>query len=142
LKSESFSSEEPLGCSGRLGECPPASDFVRLLENNGCGYGYQTGSKMSNGHLVLDGPESVMGCSFYFSVTQTRIILFNDLASFEGFFVFLTVSGNSGPSIIGDIDVFGAAVAFAGMEGGMIGWTSIIIFFSDLSCSSSEGSEI
>ena len=100
----------------RLSECPPAAHLIRLLQNNGGSYGHQTGSKVSNGHLVLDGPEAVMGCLFRFSVAQTRIILFNDLASFEGFFVFLAVSGNSGPSIVGNIDVFGAAVAFAGME--------------------------
>ena len=71
---------------------------------------------MSNGHLVLYGPEAVMGCLFYFSITKASIILFNDLASLEGFFVFLAVSGNSGPRIVGDIDVFGATVAFAGIE--------------------------
>ena len=120
------------GFFGRLGECPPAADLVRLLENNGCGYGYQTGSKVSNGHLILDGSESVVGCLFYFSVTKARIILFNHLASLEGFFVFLAVSGNSGPSIVGDIEVFGAAVAFAGTEGRMIGWASVVVFLGDL----------
>ncbi len=71
---------------------------------------------MSNGHLVLYGPEAVMGCLFYFSITKASIILFNHLASLEGFFVFLAVSGNSGPGIVGDIDVFGATVTFAGIE--------------------------
>ena len=104
------------GCLGWLGERSPATYLVRLLENNGSGYGYQAGSKVSNGHLVLDGSESVMGCLFSFSITKASIILFNDLASLEGFFVFFAVPGNSGPSIVGDIDVFGAAVAFAGTE--------------------------
>ena len=120
------------GCFDRLGKCPPAADLVRLLKNNGCGYGYQAGSKMSNGHLVLDGPEAVMGCLFYFSITKASIVLFNDLASLEGFFVFLAVSGNSGPSIVGDIDVFGAIVAFAGIERRMIGWASATVFLGDL----------
>ena len=72
-----------------------------------------------------------MGCLFGFSIAQARIILFSDLSSLEGFFVLLTVSGNSGTSIVGDIDVFGAAVAFAGSKGRMIGRTSVVVFFSD-----------
>ena len=120
------------GCFDRLGECPPAADLVRLLKNNGCGYGYQTGCKVSNGHLVLYGPEAVMACLFYFSITKASIVLFNDLASLEGFFVFLAVSGNSGPSVIGDIDVFGATVAFGGIERRMIGWASATVFLGDL----------
>ena len=71
---------------------------------------------MSNGHLVLDGPESVMGCLLSFSIAQASIILFDDLASLEGLFVFPAVPGNHGAGIFGDIDVFGATVAFAGIE--------------------------
>ena len=99
-----------------MGKGSITADFFRLLKNDGCRYRNQAGTKMSDGHLISYRVEFVVRGLLYFSVAQARVILLNDLSVFKGFFEFFAVSGDTSTGIVSDIEVFGAAIAFAGIK--------------------------
>ena len=76
-----------------VGECSIASDLVRLFEMYRGSDGYQTGGKMSDGHLIAYGSKRVMRCLFCFSVAESREVLLNGLPVLEDFLEFFTVLG-------------------------------------------------
>ena len=71
---------------------------------------------MRNGHLIADGTKAIVGGLFHFSVAQARVILLNDLSVFEDLFEFFAVPGDPRTSVIGYIEIFCAAITFAGIK--------------------------
>ena len=83
---------------------------------------------MGNGHLILDGSQSIMCCLFDLTIAQPGIDLLDNLPLFEFDLVFPGVSRDSRTGIIGNIEILRAAIAFARIERWMIGRTGIVIF--------------
>jgi len=76
-------------------KCLIAANLFRLLENYGSSNGYQTGTKMSNGHLIAYRIKRIVRGLLNLSVAEPSIILLNYLSIFEYLFELFAVSRNS-----------------------------------------------
>ncbi len=80
-----------------------ASNFVGFFHEDGSGISYQRQREVSNGHLIFDGSDFVMGGLFDFTIAQSREVSFHFGAYFIGFFKQETISGDFCPGIVGDV---------------------------------------
>jgi len=115
---------------GRIGKRSVASYLCRLPEQYGCGDGHETGSKVSDGHLIVYGSECVVCCLFGFSVTQPGEVLLDSFSVLERLLELSAVSGHFRSSIVGCIEILCAAIAFSGIEQWVFGQSGIFIFGS------------
>jgi len=95
------------------GEGAMASDFVGPLHQQRGGAGHQAHREMGNGHLVLNGPQLVMGCLFYFAVAEAGEVLLDDNSQAEVLFEPIGVTRDLRTSIVGDVEIFGASVGLS-----------------------------
>jgi len=66
--------------------------------------------QVSNGHLVADGVEGIMGGLFDLAVTEAGEVLLDDLTLFHFVLEELRVAGHAASGVVGDVQVSGAAV--------------------------------
>jgi len=75
---------------------------------------------MSDGHLVADGAHFVMGGLLDFAIAEASKVAFDFGAEFEDLLKEGAVSGNPSARIIGDVEIFGAAICLSLREAGMM----------------------
>ena len=128
------------GLSGS-GKGAVATDLFGSLHLHGS-QGDEAHRKMGDGHLVLDGAEFVVGSLLDFAVAESgEVLLDHDAASInvlEGD----GVAGDTSPSVIGDVKIFGAAIGPAVGVAGMADGTTVGIVLRECGVDLEGASEL
>ncbi len=91
-----------------------------MVEKDRGGISDEAHREMGNGHLVADGAHLVMGGLLDFAIAEASKVAFDFGAEVEGLLEESAIAGNLSARIIGDVEIFGAAIRLGLSEAGVM----------------------